>query len=49
MVKYLKPNGEEIEVTDNEDTRDYVKSLGWKEVKPKKAPKLKAVKNDNGN
>jgi hypothetical protein len=38
---FVKPNGTEIEVRDDEDVIAYCKSLGWKEkiVRRKKATK----------
>ena len=46
-MKWTKPHGIEIETNDREDTIEYCKSLGWKEVsnKPiKQTSKPKAVK-----
>lgn len=37
-MKWVKPSGVEIETNDREETIEYCKSLGWKEVKAKKAP-----------
>ena len=45
-MKYVKPNGTEIEI--NENSVEYAESLGWKPAKeavkesPKPAPKKKA-------
>ena len=42
-MKWEKPSGKVMEVTDNKATRDYLTSLGWKEVKdkPKKTKNTK--------
>lgn len=36
MSIWVKPNGTEIEINSNEETIEYVKSLGWKEKSAKK-------------
>ena len=45
MVRYIKPNGTEVDI--NESSIEYAESLGWKPVKTKKTvmkrkPKPKA-------
>lgn len=43
-MKWIKPSGLEITTNDDEVTREYCKSLGWKEVKAKKVVKKAAKK-----
>lgn len=49
-MKWIKPNGSEIEVNDNEATIEYCTSLGWKKAgekkEVKKVAKKKAAKKD---
>jgi hypothetical protein len=35
-MKWIKPNGTEIETNDREETIEYCKSLGWKDAAEKK-------------
>lgn len=42
IMKWLKPNGTEIETSDRKEAVEYCESLGWKPIK--KAVKKKAVK-----
>ena len=42
-MKWVKPNGTEIETRDTEEIREYALSLGWKEVK---AGRKKVVKTE---
>ena len=53
MTTWYKQNGQEITINDRPETIEMAKSLGWTETKPKQEvkpkPKLKAVKDDNGN
>lgn len=44
MIKYKRPSGTEIEVSDTQANREIAEKLGWTEVKPKRTTK-KAAKN----
>lgn len=44
MIKWIKPNGNEIETNDEKATIEYCESLGWERADKKEAPKKKAKK-----
>ena len=48
-IKWVKPNGNELETNDNKDTVAYCESLGWKraDAPKKRGPKPKLVKSED--
>jgi hypothetical protein len=42
LIKYERPSGTTIEITDSPDNRAYAESLGWVEAKKAAKPKKKA-------
>lgn len=46
MAIWVKPDGREIEINDNKETVEYVKSLGWKPKVPRGRPPLNRGKED---
>jgi hypothetical protein len=43
-MKWIKPNGNEIDVNDDDATTEYAESLGWKKKEAVKEPVKEPVK-----